>query len=83
MNYEKTPEQVHEFYREVERHVAAIPGVEKVALGFSVPWRDNREQGINLAFAAQGSRRSERPGLPRSLPLRWAGILLHPRHAPH
>ena len=59
MNYEKTPEQVHEFYREVERHVAAIPGVEKVALGFSVPWRDNREQGINLAFAAQGSRRSD------------------------
>jgi len=59
MNYEKTPEQVHEFYREVERHVAALPGVEKVALGFSVPWRDNREQAISLAFAAQGSRRPD------------------------
>jgi hypothetical protein len=30
-----------------------------VAEGFSVPWRDDREQSISLAFAAQGARRAD------------------------
>jgi len=59
MNYGKTPEQVQEFYREAARRVAALPGVEHVAEGFSVPWRDDREQSISLAFAAQGARRAD------------------------
>jgi putative ABC transport system permease protein len=59
MNYGKTPEQVQEFYREVERRVAALPGVEHVAEGFSVPWRDEREESISLSFAAQGTRRPD------------------------
>jgi predicted permease len=59
MNYGKTPEQVQEFYREVARKVAALPGVEQVSEGFSVPWRDDREQSISLAFAAQGARRAD------------------------
>jgi putative ABC transport system permease protein len=59
MNYGKTPEQVQEFYREVARRVAALPGVERVSEGFSVPWRDDREQSISLMFAAQGARRPD------------------------
>jgi putative ABC transport system permease protein len=59
MTYKKTPEQVRDFYHEVVRNVAAIPGVEHVAQGFSVPWRDTREQGIALAFAAAGARRAD------------------------
>jgi predicted permease len=59
MNYGKTPQQVQEFYREVARRVAAIPGVEQVSEGFSVPWRDEREQSIGLTFAAQGARRPD------------------------
>jgi putative ABC transport system permease protein len=59
MTYKKTPEQVRDFYHEVVRNVAAIPGVEQVSQGFSVPWRDTREQTIALTFAASGSRRAD------------------------
>ena len=59
LNYGKTPEQVQEFYREVARRVATLPGVEQVSEGFSVPWRDAREQSISLSFAAQGARRAD------------------------
>ena len=59
MTFHKTPEQVREFYHEVVRNVAAIPGVEHVAQGFSVPWRDAREGSIALSFAATGARRAD------------------------
>ena len=59
MNYGKTPEQVQEFYREVARRVSALPGVTQVSEGFSVPWRDDREQSFSLTFAATGARRPD------------------------
>jgi predicted permease len=59
MSYGKTPEQVSEFYREVQRKVAALPGVEHVSTGFSVPWRDEQGLNINFSFAAQGARRAD------------------------
>jgi putative ABC transport system permease protein len=59
MSYGKTPLQVSEFYRDVRQRIAALPTVEHVSSGFSVPWRD--EQGLNIAFtfAAQGARRND------------------------
>src|SRR5690242_17797092 len=36
----KTPEQVRDFYREAQRRVSALPGVQHVSSGFGVPWRD-------------------------------------------
>ena len=57
MSYGRTPQQVQEFYRDVQRRVAALPGVEHTATGFSTPWRDSREQSIDLAFAVQGAAR--------------------------
>lgn len=57
LSYGKSPQQVQEFYRDVVRRVAAIPGVEHVAEGFSAPWRDDRGLNINFTFAAQGARR--------------------------
>jgi putative ABC transport system permease protein len=59
LNYGKTPEQVRDFYRDVKRRVATIPGVEYVSEGFSAPWRDDRGLGINFSFAAQGARRRD------------------------
>jgi len=59
MNYGKTPEQVQEFYREVQRRISALPGVVQVSEGFSVPWRDERAQSISFSFAAQGTRRPD------------------------
>lgn len=57
MSYGKTPEQVQEFYREAERRIAALPGVEHVSTGFSVPWRDDQALNISFAFAVQGAKR--------------------------
>ena len=59
MNYGKTDAQVSEFYREVMERVSALPGVERVAEGFSVPWSGEQGQGITLQFAAQGAHRQD------------------------
>jgi len=52
----RTPEQVKDFYRNAQRNLSALPGVERVSYGFSVPWRDTRLQTISLAFAAEGAK---------------------------
>ena len=57
MSYGRTPEQVQDFYREVQRRVSALPGVAHVSTGFSVPWRDDQGLDISFAFAAQGAAR--------------------------
>ena len=59
MNYGKTPEQVDEFYREAQRKIATLPGVEHVSLSASAPWRDDRGRDISLSFAAQGAKRDD------------------------
>lgn len=57
MSYGKTPLQVDEFYREVQRRVSTLPGVEHVSSGFGTPWRDDRGLGISFQFAAEGAKR--------------------------
>jgi putative ABC transport system permease protein len=57
MSYGRTPEQIQEFYHEVQRRVNALPGVAHVSTGFSVPWRDEQGLDITFAFAAQGAAR--------------------------
>ena len=57
LSYGKTPEQVQEFYREVQQRVGTLPGVEHVSTGFSVPWRDDQALNISFAFTVQGAKR--------------------------
>jgi putative ABC transport system permease protein len=57
MSYGRTPEQVRQFYRDVQRRVSALPGVEHVSAGFGVPWRDARALDINFTFAMDGAPR--------------------------
>jgi len=40
MEYGRTRDQVIGFYKEVVRRVTGLPGVDRVALGTAVPWRD-------------------------------------------
>jgi putative ABC transport system permease protein len=58
MSYGRTPQQVDEFYREVQLRVSALPGVEHVSSGFAAPWRDDR-LNVSFQFAAQGVRRAD------------------------
>jgi len=57
MTWGKTPEQVNDFYREVQRRVGALPGVENVSTGLSVPWRDGQALNISFMFEMNGAKR--------------------------
>ncbi len=54
MSYGKSPQQVRDFYHDVMLRVGALPGVDHIAGGFSVPWRDEQGLNISFTFAAQG-----------------------------
>lgn len=54
MSYGKTPEQIGAFYREVIRRISELPGVDKVAVGTVVPWRDAGSFGPGLQFTTEG-----------------------------
>jgi predicted permease len=43
-----------EFYEEVTRRIDQLPGVEGVALGSNVPWRDADSLGGGFQFTAEG-----------------------------
>jgi len=55
----KTPEQVRDFYREAQRRVSALPGVQHVSAGFGVPWRDGQALSISFSFSVEGARREK------------------------
>ena len=57
MSYGRTPQQVQDFYHDVQRRVSALPGVARVSTGFSVPWRDDQALDISFTFAATGAAR--------------------------
>jgi ABC-type antimicrobial peptide transport system permease subunit len=66
MYYGRTPEQVRDFYREVNRRIAGLSGVEHVASGFSVPWRDVDGLNLGLTFSAEGAHRENGQDDPRA-----------------
>jgi putative ABC transport system permease protein len=53
MYYGKTPQQVLDFYKESMRRIDALPGVNKIAFGSAVPWRDGGP-GPGMQFSADG-----------------------------
>ena len=70
-----TPQQVRDFYHEVQRRVSALPGVTHVSTGFSVPWRDDQGAEYQLHLCGAGSNAEERAGrLAREVPVGLAGI---------
>jgi predicted permease len=52
--YGRTGEQVNTFYNEIMRRVTELPGVERVAVGAMVPWREAGGFGPGLQFTAEG-----------------------------
>ncbi|HET7442223.1 MAG TPA: FtsX-like permease family protein, partial [Terriglobales bacterium] len=53
----RTPQQVAQFYREAQRSVSALPGVEGAATGMMAPWRDTGFLRFTLQFAVEGRKR--------------------------
>ena len=60
MSYGKTSEQIINFYREVIRRINELPGVDRVALGTAVPWRDAGSFGPGFTFTGEGHVKGER-----------------------
>ena len=54
MSYGKTSQDIINFYRQVIRRISELPGVDRVALGTSVPWRDAGNFGPGLQFTGEG-----------------------------
>jgi predicted permease len=59
-SFGKTQEQVRAFYRTLQEQLSTVSGVERVAIGSVVPWRDTGNGNPGLAFAIEG-RKSENP----------------------
>jgi len=54
MSYGKTPDQIINFNRETIRRIKELPGVDGVAEGTSVPWRDAGNFGPGMQFTGEG-----------------------------
>ena len=54
MSYGRTPDQIINFYRETIRRIREVPGVDGVAEGTSVPWRDAGSFGPGFEFTGEG-----------------------------
>ena len=54
MSYGKTPDQIINFYRETIRRIKELPGVDGVAEGTSIPWRDAGGFGPGFQFTGEG-----------------------------
>jgi predicted permease len=54
ISFERKPEQVVGFYKEIIRRVSELPGVERVATGSIVPWRDAGTFGPGFQFTVEG-----------------------------
>ena len=67
VSYGRTPEEIINFYREAIRRIDALPGVDRVALGTQVPWRDANSLGPGFQVAAEGHIKSAREEDPRIL----------------
>jgi putative ABC transport system permease protein len=64
VSYTRKPEEISRFYREAVRRVAELPGVDRVAIGTAVPWRDT---GFFAAqFTVEGYKKANGEEDPRA-----------------
>jgi putative ABC transport system permease protein len=62
----RTPDQTLAFYRDVLQRITALPGVNRVAIGAAVPWRDVGNAGPGFQFTAEGYARADGEEDPRA-----------------
>ena len=54
LSFERPPDQVAPLYKEAMRRISELPGVERVAVGTLVPWRDAGGFGPGFLFSVEG-----------------------------
>jgi predicted permease len=66
MSYGRTPDQIVTFYREAMRRISELPGVDRVAIGTTVPWRDAGNFGPGFQFSIDGYAKANGEEDPRA-----------------
>src|SRR5688572_23442997 len=65
LNFERPPEQTLPLYREAMRQIGELPGVEQVAVGTIVPWRE-AGQFFDAQFSVEGYAKADGEDDPRA-----------------
>jgi putative ABC transport system permease protein len=66
-SFGRTPDQTREFYRQVLARLGALPGVQGVAVGSAVPWRDASPfERVGFRFEVEGGERGDPGSAPRA-----------------
>jgi putative ABC transport system permease protein len=66
-SYGRTPEQIRDFYRLLQERIGGLAGVQRVAIGSSVPWRDaNPLLRAGFGFQIEGGERGDTQDDPRA-----------------
>jgi putative ABC transport system permease protein len=66
ISYGRTPDQIVDFYKETIRRIGELPGVNRVAVGTVIPWRDSGIFGPGFEFTAEGYVRADGEENPRA-----------------
>jgi predicted permease len=66
VEFERPRAEVSAFYREVMRRITALPGVERVAVGTIVPWREANTFGPGFQFSVEGYAKASGEEDPRA-----------------
>ena len=64
--FERPRAEVSAFYREVMRRITSLPGVERVAVGTIVPWREAGTFGPGFQFSTEGYAKASGEEDPRA-----------------
>ena len=65
MSYGRTPEQITAFYKDAMRRIDELPGVERVAIGTLIPWREAGSFGPGFQFSVEGYSKADGEEDPR------------------
>ncbi len=66
MSFERGPEQLARLYKDAMRRISELPGVERVAVGTIVPWRDAGTFGPGFQFTVEGYAKANGEEDPRA-----------------
>lgn len=66
LSYEHPPAQIAIFYKEALRRIGELPGVERAAVGTTVPWRDAGNFGPGFQFSVEGYTKEDGEEDPRA-----------------
>ena len=66
ISFGKTPEQIRAFYRNLQQRLVSLAGVERVAIGSTVPWRDAGGFGAGFQFWVASRARENAQDGPRA-----------------